>query len=548
MTSMCNGLCGQIDIQALLAQLVKGCAVSLLTGLLVKWYQGNRERSLNGVVKHRLQKDYVLIVGYDFQVKALIKRILSVDDRTKVLLMTDHDVKSVRLEVGTELTPDECGRLLFIRRNPSVDRSYAGLRIRGAKAIYLMGDEGGSDRDGKMLRASEILVEKAKQEQGMSEDVPVEVFLQLVVPQVYARMCSRELKMDTLVGSQGEHVFNLHVFNYYESWVWTCWSLRDSTDGEEAYLPLRFKPGARRTELFVIGGGPVVESVVGSAIKLMNYGDGERNCRITVFANARVAPDADVARNLPEVECVACPVPADHPDALRLMQETAARADTSTTIVIAGESPDATVKAYLRLPLALRCSEVSVLLWMDAPRRDLPNKALIESVGPSKIRYFGMIDQLPWMDVSRFDNAMAVNYFYSTSAALPKGTDVGLLDAAVRVWDADAAAAKWSELARWAKWSNVSSGDCLKEKAALLVGQKVTGELLWRLLKAEHNRWWTERLLADWRLGPRDNARRRHPNLVPFEDLDEPTQDLDKVSIAVMAVRGYMDIEHRKGT
>ncbi len=49
------------------------------------------------------------------------------------------------------------------------------------------------------------------------------------------------------------------------------------------------------------------------------------------------------------------------------------------------------------------------------------------------------------------------------------------------------------------------------------------------LAKAEHDRWATCKRLAGWRSGPvRDNALRIHPDLVPWSDLTDATQDYDR--------------------
>lgn len=47
----------------------------------------------------------------------------------------------------------------------------------------------------------------------------------------------------------------------------------------------------------------------------------------------------------------------------------------------------------------------------------------------------------------------------------------------------------------------------------------------------EHERWMMERWVSGWRHGARDNDTRRHPNLVPFDELDEQTRNLDSVFV-----------------
>jgi hypothetical protein len=48
------------------------------------------------------------------------------------------------------------------------------------------------------------------------------------------------------------------------------------------------------------------------------------------------------------------------------------------------------------------------------------------------------------------------------------------------------------------------------------------------LAELEHERWMHERLAAGWARGPRDDAARTHPSLVPWDELDEPEKEKDR--------------------
>jgi len=63
-----------------------------------------------------------------------------------------------------------------------------------------------------------------------------------------------------------------------------------------------------------------------------------------------------------------------------------------------------------------------------------------------------------------------------------------------------------------------------------------------RLAIGEHERWSRSRLRAGWLPGPRDDTARRHPNLVPWEELDEAARDKDRE-----AVRGIPFLLARAG-
>ena len=69
---------------------------------------------------------------------------------------------------------------------------------------------------------------------------------------------------------------------------------------------------------------------------------------------------------------------------------------------------------------------------------------------------------------------------------------------------------------------------------------------LLRLARIEHDRWMIDRRLDGWRPGsPRDNARRIHPLLIPYDDLrkqpDELKKDIDQIRETLRFVLGLGD-------
>lgn len=56
------------------------------------------------------------------------------------------------------------------------------------------------------------------------------------------------------------------------------------------------------------------------------------------------------------------------------------------------------------------------------------------------------------------------------------------------------------------------------------------------LARMEHARWAAYYWMTGWTFDPvRDDARKRHPNLVPYDDLDEPTKDYDRLAVRNLA-------------
>ncbi len=48
-----------------------------------------------------------------------------------------------------------------------------------------------------------------------------------------------------------------------------------------------------------------------------------------------------------------------------------------------------------------------------------------------------------------------------------------------------------------------------------------------QLARMEHERWAAPLWMAGWTPGPRDDTRRIHPNLVPYDELDQGTKNYD---------------------
>jgi hypothetical protein len=103
----------------------------------------------------------------------------------------------------------------------------------------------------------------------------------------------------------------------------------------------------------------------------------------------------------------------------------------------------------------------------------------------------------------------------------------------------------WSELASSYRDANRHQADHLWAKLAVTDCRAVPEELvesfafapaeIEQLAIIEHRRWAVERWLDSWTYGPeRDNARKRHPQLIPYADLSDAMQDLDRFAVRLV--------------
>ena len=614
--------------------------VSFFTGVATDFLNSRREKILAGGIDYDFKKDYILIAGFDFQVKNLIKQLLKSTDNPEcrgdkrgrafdVVVVTDADVAAIHGELLPELGDGDARRLFIVRKDIALDESYGSFRVTGAEEIYLIGDGEAVGRDGKTLRALEAITRKAESElKGKSSlEKQIKVYMHIEDSVLYSQVRAMKLPADEALVETTVTIFDLEVYNYYESWAWECWSHRDSKDGDDAYLPLRHRQGSKHVELFVIGAGRMGRAMVNFAMPLMNYGEDGKHCKITVFdpdgLKKGFLPDCEILDSLPETTVEFKEMDGCSDDANDIMLAAARKPDTSVTVVIALSDPGAAVRAYSELSNRLRRENVSVLVWQAAHSKNCPSRKYLMMGGPgdkehpnladrTAIRYFGMTDRLPWKNPDRFNYGMAVNYYYncwfpypkyskkafdaswsekeilslqfnekgdpiltkeqearlvesvSTDCRLfrrpasPKVQSVDFVGIAKSMWTMENPAASktgdkvagimWVKTERWKKWSSVNSGDTFKEKAVLFDGVScpVAAE---RILRAEHNRWWTEKLLTGWMYDPNvatndeshaDKKRMLHGDMVPFERLSEGVKDKDKINIAAMAAYDFI--------
>lgn len=100
----------------------------------------------------------------------------------------------------------------------------------------------------------------------------------------------------------------------------------------------------------------------------------------------------------------------------------------------------------------------------------------------------------------------------------------------------------WAGLPERLREDNRASADHLAWKLALLRrctlpgldGPPLAPDEIARLAPVEHARWVAARREAGWRPGPRDDWRKLHPDLVPFNDLDPIARDKDAMAVAVI--------------
>ena len=557
---------------------------SFITGSIVNWFRSRKQLIDSGLMRYKF-RDHGLVIGWDFQGPSCVKELLK--DCDEVLVVSGVDAKTIRRELKMSIRTRDFSRVYIYNGLVTTGKStLANSWPELSKQIVILGERNGLDNDGGNLHIERTLRSYIK-EMSAKQPVkrsPIKVYLHIEDSVLY----TQALAMPKEGFSENDDLIDLEVYNYYESWAWRCWSLKDACDGDRdgcpenehdgaPYLPLRHRRDAERVELFIVGSSLMGQAMANYAMPLMNYGVDRKHCKITIFdecaSGGVFLPEKWALDALPEVEVEFKNISGGSDEANDIMIKAASSPKTAVTIVIATPGPDAAVKSYAELANSLRRMDVSILVWQATATDKCPRKPFLQTCGDcAKLRFFGMTDRLPWKDPKRQVSGRAVNFYYDVifrnpeknpedaelpETIIPQAIDAELLSVSHRVWEQgwEVAVRRWHKLPRWKRWSSVNSGDSFKEKAFAFPDCAVNPETRKRVLHAEHNRWWTERLLAGWKPCEKpmdaDKALRKkkeaelkssyqHWDMVPFDQLDDFTRDLDKVNIAAMSACGYL--------
>lgn len=550
------------------------------SGLIECW-----DMKKEGLARYRFS-DHGIVIGWDFQGPLCVRELLK--DCAQVLVVSGMDSKIIRQELKMSIGDRDFSRVYIYNGLVTAgDSILADSWPEFSKKIVILGERNGQDNDGGNLHIEQLLRNYIKEasKKNPVKRLPIKVYLHIQDTVLYTHALS--ISKDGFL--ENDSLIDLEVYNYYESWAWRCWSLKGACDrdrdgclGDEhegdAYLPLRHKVDAERIELFIVGSSMMGQAMANYAIPLMNYGEDRKHCKVTIFdesaSGGTFLPEKSVLNALPEVEVEFKNINGGSDEANDIMIRAASAPKTAVTIVIATPGPDAAIKSYAELANSLRRMDVSILVWQSTTIDKCPGKPFLQTSGDcAKLRFFGMTDCLPWMNAARQTNGSAVNYFYDIifnwdaekscwkderlpEVVLPEATNDNFVTIVNRAWSPELAMERWHAAKRWAKWSSINSGDSFREKAFAFSDCATNVETRMRMMHAEHNRWWTERLLAGWKpcVKPMDadkslrkkkenelKASCKHWDMIPFVQLDSYTKDLDRVNIAALVACGYID-------
>lgn len=224
---------------------------------------------------------------------------------------------------------------------------------------------------------------------------------------------------------------------------------------------------------------------------------------------------------------------------------------TDATAVIVAEDPERFQKSNIQIGTALRQSSrrltcLEVPIFVHSEKKSAEDQFLIctsYATGnqPPSQKKLAKTDRLPEViePFGRSDEVYNWGDGESAREALARRLHAEYLEDRRAKPDTEhhraASMVPWNTLAETYKNANRRAADQLRSlefsKDLLLSKTEFkTQVVVERLAALEHDAWWIDRELDGWRYNEtRDNARKFHPNLIPYDDLSSDIQEYDRV-------------------
>jgi len=275
----------------------------------------------------------------------------------------------------------------------------------------------------------------------------------------------------------------------------------------------------QRPHLLVAGFAPPARALVVQALRLMPYGEERPAITIT---GADPAVQARFAGSYPQAGQVADLrwIAAD-------LAGLAALPPVTQVLVCAG--PDDAIALAQRLAADQGVSPPLLLEVGDA----IPDGSLADWDGQTfPFSYLAEACRPQVLLDGRGDALARTIHEHYTDSIAAQGRDP----------EREPAGRPWSALTASYRDANRHQADHLWAKLAVMdcraVPEERVGSFAFAPLEAErlavieHLRWAADRHLDGWSYAPvRDNARKHHPQLIPYRDLSEPMKDLDRFAV-----------------
>jgi len=509
-----------------------------LLAVIVNGYEQRVRNARLGISRYRFYGGHGVILGWSSMGPFVVSKLFQ-KECNEVVILALHNAEEVKNQCKAYLgNTQHLGKMKYITALTGSfvsQKELKTLNLPCAATVVVLGDEEIRGADGRNLHVSFEIAQLAKQ---AARDTRLPCYIHI------ANLRSYDLLQEVDISEEFRDVISLYSFNFYEDWARKLWSLIPRPDEQISYKPLAYVPFSQDCDLavhlVVIGFEQMGRAVAAQAARLAHYANG-RKTRITII-------DSELEHRKHEflshyhAEALVYDIVFDYLEAhaestlvRQFLMDLVLDETQAPTIAICLPDPDLALATALALPREVHRSSVPILVQQET------QYGITGLIGRIKDEYktvniypFGMLEKCYGLDAH--------------NDILPKTIHEEYLATSKRAGCYNPTLPQhqpWDRLPERYRWSNRFQGDSYLETiysmGYSLCQRREVGSLLefsdddveW-LAEREHDRWWAERLLAGWQLGSRDDASMRHPNLVPFSELNETTKDYDRNTVLLM--------------
>lgn len=235
---------------------------SMLISVLSNILERRIEAVRNGEVFYHFE-NHVIIMGNDEMVAGIIKKVVAQDTQCDILLQTQQEVVRVAQNLHTQLSKEEEKRLTIVSARRDSLEDLAKMRIKKAKEVYILGEEGECESDALTLNSLKYIAQIA------TDDAPIKCITQLRYQSTFTLFQTTDLP------EQIKRHVDFHPFNFNESWARKLFIENHNFDNSIKYKPLDYESitadSRKRVHLVIIGMTPMGIALAVEAARICHF-------------------------------------------------------------------------------------------------------------------------------------------------------------------------------------------------------------------------------------------------------------------------------------
>ncbi|MGB7510619.1 MAG: RyR domain-containing protein [Pelodictyon phaeoclathratiforme] len=515
-----------------------------LGGLFIATLSNALERRVdkikNGEVRYRL-KGHAIIAGYDPYAITIIKNTLRKTKKATVVLFTSRNPVDVKKHLSTHLDEKEEGRVVLYHGGRDSFEQMRQLDLFHASSIFILGEPEDPERDSMNLHCFKLLRDVLSHtNKKRTKQLVCHVLLQQYKEYQLAQQ------------------FDLHFrpLNFHEEWSRTllsdfshCIVSPETAEAKPFILVPSEQLGVGSTKhmhLIIMGFEEIGKVFAAHAMRVLHF-PNLSTTKIT-FIDPNAAEEYELFSSyfpgidsIYDIACTCLEATPFSNETRSFLEKSLSDENELPCIIICSQTPERSLAAGMNLPLNVYLNGVPVVIHYNEYYgiSDLVRQttSVQEPNRYGQVRFWGMNNTLLCDD-----GTLSLREAFAESAHtayLHTAKQLGFYN------KQNESNQEYHQLNSVYQWTNryLADGYVIKLRSAgLYVADPETGydstkyqavtsfedSLLDQLAQSEHARWVAERVLNGWTYGERrDNVYKIHPNIAPWEQIDDPIRQYD---------------------